>query len=442
MNRKILFNLSIKDVLVAIGPVGFAVILGLIFIYRNLDPAPPNQLTIVTGDDQTDLDEFAKEYQELLKEDGVTLHIKTSAGPIDNLKLLEDAKSNVSVAFVPDGLGSTDKQPDIVSLGSLYYEPLWVFYRGNTTLNHLSQLEGKKIAVGRLGRGTQVLADRLLRLSGVDMAQTKLLNISAKESGAALKKGQVDAAILLLDPQSSEVHELITDPDLHLMNILQAEAIARRDASFHHLVLPRGSLDLSQDLPQQDVNLISSTSTLLVRDDLHPALAFLLLKAAQQVHSGPGILEKRGEFPTNKDNQFSLSEDAIQFYKSGGPFWQRYLPYWLAAWLDRFVLLVIPVLAVLIPLGKMVPQIYDWRIRSRIHQRYGELKFLETQIKVVTTPEEYRSFENQLDLIEDRVSKMKVPKKFTEYIYSLRGHIQFVRDRLSRTSPKNLSDNT
>jgi TRAP transporter TAXI family solute receptor len=436
MNKKIFFNRSIKDLLVAIGPVGFLVILLLVFAYRHLDPAPPDHFTIATGDDQSDILEFAKEYRDYLKRDGVRLDIRSSAGPLENLKLLEDDKADVDAAFVQDGLGSVNDQPDIVSLGSLYYEPLWVFYRGKSVLNHLSQLEGKRIAVGRAGHGTRVIADRLLRLSGVDMEKTKLVHIDSADSAAALKKGDVDAAILMLAPENPLVRELEMDSDLRLMNILQAEAISRRDASYHHLVLPRGSLDLNSDRPREDVNLLGSTATLLVRDDLHPALAFLLLKAAAQVHGAPGIFEKRGEFPANKDDQFPLSDDALQYYKSGGPFWQRYLPYWLAAWFDRFVLLVIPVLAFVVPLIRSVPKIYEWRVRTRIYQRYGELKFVETQIGHRLTPEEHEKFESRLDEIEERVNKMRVPRKFTEYVYSLRGHIQFVRDRLAKKAPR------
>jgi TRAP-type uncharacterized transport system substrate-binding protein len=432
MNKKIFMNFSIKDLIVAIGPVGFLAILILIFAYRHLDPAPPSHLSISTDGDQSDFMEFAKKYQEILKADGVTLEVRASGGPLDNLRRLQDENSGISAAFVQDGLGSTTEQPDVSSLGSIYYEPLWVFYRGKMVLNHLSQLEGKKIAIGKIGRGTHVIASRLLGLSGVDFKRTKIIDSDSVASAAALKKGEIDAAILMLSPDSPVVHELAMDPDIHLMDVLQAEGVTRLDASFHHLLLPRGALDLKNDIPSTEVNLLASTATLLVRDDLHPALAYLLLKAASQVHSGPGIFEKRGEFPTNKDDQFPLSEDAIQFYKSGGPFWQRYLPYWLAAWLDRFVLLVIPVLAVVLPLVRAIPRIYHWRIRSRIYQRYGELKFLETQVKPTLTDAEYMDFYRKLEAIEDRVNNMKVPPNFTEYVYSLRGHIQFVRERLAK----------
>jgi TRAP transporter TAXI family solute receptor len=434
MNRKIFKSLSVRDFLFAVLPT-LVIAVGLMVLgYKYIEPAPPNHLTISTGDDQGDLTEYAKAYQRALKNDGVRLDIVSSEGPLENLRRLEDDKSEVSVAFVPDGLGSIDEEPDIVSLGSLYYEPIWIFYRGKKKLSYLSELEGKRIAVGRHGRGTQVIATRLLKLTGVDLKKTELVNVDAVTSAADLREGKVDAAIFLLPASSPIIKDLAADKDVKLMNVEQAEAISRLDPSFHHVILPDGGIDLFKDLPSDDLNLVASTATLLIRDDLHPALSYLLLKAAAHVHSDPGLFEKHGEFPANKDAQFPLSDDAVQFYKSGGPFWQRYLPYWLAAWFDRFILIVIPVFATVYPLVRTVPKVYHWRIRRRIYQRYGELKYLETQSENAPTDDQRTKFLRQLDSIEARVNAMRVPIQFTEHLYSLRGHINFVRERLANAT--------
>jgi TRAP-type uncharacterized transport system substrate-binding protein len=433
MNRKVWKNYSIKDLLIALVPLALALIFSAAFIAHFVDPAPPNHLAISTGEDQGDLQEYAKAYQDILQQNGVRLDIKASSGPTENLHRLTDDASGISVAIVPDGMGSSDQQQNVVSLGSLYYDPVWFFYRGTgRQLTHISQLEGRRIAVGRQGNGTQMIAERLLKLNDVSISNTHLVNLDSRKSFAALKSGAVDAAVFLLQPDDPLLRELAADKDLRLMDMEQAEAISRKDPAFHHLVLPRGSIDLNADLPSSDVNLVSPTATLLVRDDLHPALAYLLLKAASEVHSSPGIFEKRGEFPTNKDDAFPLSDDAKQFYKSGGSIWQRVLPYWLAAWFDRFMLLVIPVLAFLIPMLRLIPKTYNWRLRVRIYQRYGELKHLETQIVPGLAPEAREELLRQIDYIDARVDQMKMPKNFAEYIYSLKGHMQFVRDRLLR----------
>jgi TRAP-type uncharacterized transport system substrate-binding protein len=416
-------NLPSKKILTFGLPLVLLIIIVIIFSIRSLDPAPPNHLTIAIGEDQSEVQAVIKRYQRLLKAEGVTLHVKLTTGPIENLRLLEDDASGVSVAFVPDGLGSVDTQPDVESLGSLYYEPLWVFYRSKNQYNYFSQLIGEKIAVGKPGRGT---------LSGLDPNEAQLINMNSADSALALKKGAIDAAFFMLPADSSIIHDLALQKDLKMMDVSQAEAISRRDAAFRHLVLPRGALDLESDIPNKELNLVSSTTTLLVRDDLHPALSFLLLKAATTIHNASGILEKHGEFPTAKDDTFTLSKDAIQFYKTGAPFWQRYLPYWLAAWFDRFIFLVIPILAFVLPLFRAIPKIYNWRLRTKIYQRYGELKFIETEIKADATKEEQESYLQQISMIEERVNKMKMPQNFSEYLYSLKGHIQFVRDRIEK----------
>jgi TRAP transporter TAXI family solute receptor len=414
-------------------PVLIILFITLILIIRHFNPAPPNHMVLATGDDQSDVQIFAKRYKEILKMDGVNLEIRPTKGPIENLKLLDDETSDVSAAFVPDGLGSEDQQPGILSLGSLYYEPIWIFYRSSHTFSHFSDLMKKKISVGKVGRANQVLTNRLLRMSGVDPQDAVLINMGSVESAEALKQGKIDVAILMLPPESAIIDDLSKQKDIKLMNFSQAEAISRKDPAFHHLILPRGAIDLELDIPKEDIHLLASTSTLLIKDDLHPSLVYLLLKAATEIHGASGIFEKRGEFPTSKDDAFSLSKDAIGFYKNGTPFWQRYLPYWLASWFDRFILLIIPILAFALPLIRIIPKVYHWRLRSKIYQRYGELLVLETQLKSNATQSEYDNFLVQLNLIESRVVSMNMPKNYSDYIYSLKGHIQFVRDRIEKT---------
>jgi hypothetical protein len=333
---------------------------------------------------------------------------------------------------VQDGIGSAEEAPDVSSLGSLYYEPIWIFYRGPSSLTRFSQFAGKKIAIGRDGTGTQILARRLLSASGVTEKNAKFQAIESREAADELKRGTIDAALFVRTPDDPLVVELIGDKDLRLMSIDQAEAIARKTPFLHHLVLPHGAIDLGRNLPEKDIDLVSPTATLVVKDSVHSALIYLLLKAATQVHSEPGLLEKKGEFPIDKDYEFPLADEAKHFYKSGVPFWQRYLPFWLATLVDRFIILVIPALALALPLLRSVPRFLEWRVKNKIYRRYGELKFLETQIKSGATAEIYREQLNRLEAIEERVHQMKIPLNHSEHIYSLRSHIDFVRQRLQR----------
>lgn len=442
MKNKSYFRKSPKDMLISAAPTLF--LLGVALLaYRFTQPATPKRIVISTGNDEGDYTAYAKRYKDIIKEDGVELVIRPSSGAQENLQKLADDDSDVEVAFVQDGLGSPDKQPNLVSLGSLYYEPIWIFYRGNKNFTRLSQFVGKKIAVGENGGGTQILSEGMLKNSGVDSKRATFLNIGGEEAVAALKTGQVDAIFLIATADDAIIDKLIEDPSIHIMNLDQAQAITRQFPYLHHLVLPHGAIDLARNFPEQDINLVAPTATLLAKDTLDPALMDLLLKAATEVHSAPDTLENKDEFPMDKDYQFPIAKEAKRFYKSGERFWQRYLPFWLATLVDRFILLVIPLMALMLPTLRLIPRLYDWRIRTRIHQRYGELKLLEMQIKPDDSQTKLHEFLGKLDAIDERVNRLKVPLKYSEYIYSLRGHIDLVRSRLSRrtesSSPKDLA---
>ena len=420
------------DFLIASAPILILAMVAIFVIYKYIDPAPPKHIVISTGDGEGDYQTYAKLYKDIIKEDGVELEIRPSKGAWENLRRLQDSSSDVDAGFVEDGLGTTEAQPDVSSLGSLYYEPIWIFYRGKAEIKTFSQFLGKKISIGEKGGGTHTIAKRILKAGGVDETNTKFVDSDPPAEAAALRRGDIDVAVFMATPDDPLVVSLVKEKAIHLMSVEHAEAISRQFPYLHHLVLPRGVIDLKDDLPARDVDLISPTATLLVKDSLHSALMYLLLKAASQVHSDPGILEKKNEFPIDKDYIFPLTDEAKAFYKSGTPFWQRFLPFWLATIVQRFIVLVIPLLALIIPIVKLIPRILDWRLKSRFYQRYGELKYLEDQINDKLSHETYEEYVHKLDGIEDRVNRMKVPLDFSDQIYGLREHIHFVRERLDR----------
>ena len=376
-------------------------------------------------------------YQDTFHDEGVKLEIRKSSGAEENYQLLKNPKSDIDVGFVQDGLGSPEEAPDLVSLGSLYYEPLWIFYRssldrGKTPLSRFSNLQGKRIAIGIPTGGTRILSQQVLKANGITEKEASLVEIGGKDASAALKSGKVDAAIFLVTADDLIVRDLLRDNTIRLMSLDQAEAITRQIPFLHHLVLPHGAINLSKNIPDRDVDLVAATATLLVKDSVHPSLIYLLLKAASLVHSDPGIFEKKNEFPIDKDDQFPLSDEAKNFYKSGEPFWQKHLPFWLATLMDRFLLIFIPLIAVAFPVIRLIPKLYQWRIRSTIYKRYGELKFLETLISYNQDKSRTPFHLQELDKIEERVKEMKVPIGFAEHLYSLRGHIDYVRAQLNR----------
>jgi hypothetical protein len=358
--------------------------------------------------------------------------IRPSAGSVDNLKRLMDGNSGVTVGFVQGGIANSGDDDELMSLAGLYHEPLWVFYRGEHTIDQIAQLRGRRIAIGPEGSGTRPLALRVLALAGIDAKNTRLLDLGAGDAGDALAKGGIDAAMLVADTDSPIVSRLLHDRRLKLMSFAQAEAITRHLHYLSHVVLPEGGIDFAANLPARDVHLVAPTANLVVRDDIHPALISLLMGAATEIHGGAGLLRKAGEFPSEKGVDLAMSVDAERYLKSGPPFLQRHLPFWLAVFIDRMVVMLVPILAILIPLVRFTPTIYAWRIKSRIYRWYGKLKVLEVDMESAKTAAEARALQERLESIAQSVSRIPTPLAFSEYLYNLRSHVELVRARLDR----------
>jgi hypothetical protein len=259
-----------------------------------------------------------------------------------------------------------------------------------------------------------------------------LLDLGAGDAADALAKGEIDAAMLVADTDSPTVSQLLHDRHVKLMSFAQAEAITRRLHYLSHVVLPEGGIDFAANLPARDVHLVAPTANLVVRDDIHPALISLLMGAATEIHGSAGLLRKAGEFPSDKGVDLAMSVDAERYLKSGPPFLQRHLPFWLAVFIDRMVVMLVPVLAILIPLIRFTPTIYAWRIKSRIYRWYGKLKVLEIDMESAKTAVEARALQERLEAIEQSVSRIPTPLAFSEYLYNLRSHIELVRARLDK----------
>ena len=402
-----------------------------------IKPAPPDQLVVSTGGEGGAYQRFAASYKDVLARYGITLVEKPSAGSIENLERLRNPGLEVDAAFIQGGTASRKEEDELVSLGDFYHEPLWIFYREAAVQggDRLLDLKGKRVAIGGAGSGTRHLAMELLAANGVDASNTQLIEAGGLGLLGRLRKNEVDAIFAVGPTQSALVWSLLYTPGVRLMNLTHAEAYTRLFPHLARLVLPRGAIDLARDFPPHDIQMVSPMATLLVREDTHPALIGLLMQAASEVHGEPGVFQKPREFPRVGHNEFPLSSEAERYYKSGKPFLQRYLPFWAATLIDRMVVMLVPLLAVLLPLFKFAPQIYGWRVRSRIYRRYGELKFLENEINEDPGRHTRAEWLEKLDLIEKDASNIRTPLTFTDILYTLRGHIDLVRDMILRRTP-------
>ena len=417
---------------VALSAIIFTALVLIIATFWFFNSAPPNTIIITSGDEGSLFQRNAEKYAKILARKGVKLKILPSEGSLENLERLADPKFHVDVGFVQAGVAKGQNIDNLVSLGSISYEPLYLFCRADKPFHLLSQFSSKRLAIGEEGTGTNVLALELLALNGIKPGgATTLLEIDDEEAEKALLEGKIDGAFMMGDSASSKtMRDLLRQPGITAFNFSQADAYTRRINYLNKLVLLEGSIDFGKNVPGHNINLLSPTVELIARTDLHPALSDLLLEAATEVHSRAGRYQRQGEFPSPLEHEYRISSDAQRFYKSGKSFLYRYLPFWMASFLNRILVVIVPMILVLIPGLKSIPVIYRWRIRLRILRWYRALLVLESDLSLNVTSEKREELLNRIDQIEQTVNNMKVPASFADQFYSLRSHIAIVRARL------------
>ena len=420
-----------RELLMTLGPAALLIIVAVLLAMRFMPPPPPKEVSITTGAQAGGYHGFGERYAKVLARHGVKLNVVPSAGSIENLERLNSPTSPISVGLLQGGIGNNQLAPDLLSVGRVFYEPLWVFYRGPAA-TMLHELEGKRLAVGARGSGTRVLTEELLKASGITAANATLLPLTGQQAADALNKGDVAAVFLALSVQAPLIQELMRSKDVGLMSFSQADALTRLYPYLARVTLPRGVIDIRANIPAQDVTLVAPKAALVVRNSLHPAIIALLAEAAQEVHGKNGLLGPAGEFPTLTDPEFEMDSDALRYYKSGPTFWKRILPFWLANMAERALVFLVPLLTILIPLVKILPVVYRWRFRQRLLRWYTRLKEVEQRVAelprgVVSDPKELHA---ELDDIDDAVSRVPVPIQFAEQFYNMREHLDLVRGRL------------
>ena len=424
-----LFGLSVW-----IAAVTVVIIAGItvVAIYYFIHLAPPRLITVTSGPTNSAFDTFARRYQTILASNGVTLRILTSEGSQQNLQRLGDSAVKVDMAFVQSGIRASATKERIISLGSVSYQPLLIFYRAPTNFTVLAEFQGKQLAVGTAGSGTRILATSLLASNGVTGGNgTTFLDLEASAAAAALKSGGVDAVFLTGDSAPVQViTNLLHHPGIRLFNFVQAEAYARRISYLNKLEFPMGSLDFAGNLPKEDVYLVAPTVELLARESLHPALIDAVLEAAREVHGQSSLLKRKGEFPAPLEQERPISPEALRYYKSGKTFMYQHFPFWVASVVNRMLLVVIPAIVLLIPALRFIPRMLQWRTRLRIYRWYRALLLFENDLNAPMMPQRRKELLQRLEEIEGHVGKMKVPVSFADQYYALRGHINFVRGRL------------
>ena len=409
--------------------------------YTLLQPNPPTRLVLATGVAQGAYSEFGRRYAEQLQRHGITVELRNTQGSAENLALLQQADSGVDVAFVQGGTwqkpaGADDEgDPGLRSLGRMFHEPVWLFYREDSArrlnkapaITRLAQLTGGTLNVGVPGSGVPPLMQALLEANRIAPDAITLQQEGTTPAVVNLLAGKIDALALASAPESLMVQMLLQTPGIRLFDVTQADAYSRRFAYLSPVLLPRGVVDLARDLPKGDVHLVATTASLVARENLHPALAQLLVQAARQVHGDAGWFQRKGDFPNAADGEWPIAPEAQRFYSSGPPWLQRYLPFWLANLADRMWLALLAIVAVLIPLARVLPPLYEFRIRRRVFRWYAQLRTVEDGLGQRPAADLLASLAD----IESHLARTTVPLSYADELYALRSHIDMVRQRVT-----------
>lgn len=390
------------------------------------NPAPPSTLRMAVGKGGGVNGDLARQYQTILARDGIRLELVKTDGSIDTLQQLADVRRKVDVGYVLGGVAHGSDMPGLVTLGSLYYDPIWIFYRARLGADlSLDALRGRRVAIGSPTSGAYINSIRILESYDLDDANTRFEMMNGREALRALQAGTLDAAFLTAPPESKLLRDFFADPALRLVSGRDNRALAARFPYLQLLQVPRGTVDLAGHWPADDVEVLATTMTLVAREDVHTALVYRLMSALREVNGKPNLLAGKGVFPSDRAVDFPISPVASRFYRSGEPFLQAYFPYWVASLIDRFLVIVLPVLMVMLPVVRLAPVVFSWTVRLRLSRWYARLLQLEAEIRrgTLTAP---RALE-RLDLIERSVREIRLPMTYTIQIYVLVEHIDFVR---------------
>jgi TRAP-type uncharacterized transport system substrate-binding protein len=395
-----------------------------VFVWESL---PPRTIIMATGAEGGANYELGTRYREALAREGVKLQLQPTTGSLENLRRLSDARSGVSVGFIQGGTTNRKESPELESLGTIFYEPLWLFRRAGE-----QGLQGKRISIGPEGSGGRGLALQILSRTKLDRVVGELSGFAPRVAAEKLIAGEIDAAFIVTGWESPVVQSLLDAKNVEAGSYLYADALIAIYPFLHKLVLPAGVIDLSTIRPPSDVVLLAPKASLAVRADLHPALQYLLLDAAVQIHSQPGIFQKAGQFPAAEPIDLPLSGEAQRFYKSGRPFLHGYLPFWIATLVEKILVVLIPLAALLYPAFRFLPQMYDWMMQLKIRRLYDEIRSIESDMETQGPGFDAKALNARLDQIDDRANHLELPTVYASSLYTLRSHVDLVRTRLAK----------
>jgi TRAP-type uncharacterized transport system substrate-binding protein len=393
-----------------------------------LVPSPPSRITIATGPKGSTFEYFGRRYRARFARVGIDLELRQTVGALENLQLLQDPKSGVQIGFVTGGISDGRQAPELLSTGLIYNVPFWIFYPSSTTLDGLPQLKGKRIAVGPEGSGTRFTAERILSKANVTAKTATLVPLEGNAAIEALDDGKLDAVLIVGGSDAPAVRALLTNPRIRLMDFPTAEAFTRIFPDLVRLVLPKGAIEIDPPNPPNDVTLVGTTAKVLIRDDLHPAVVQLLARTMKEEHSGLGLFQRSGEFPSSFDPEYPMAQVAVDYYKNGPSFLAKYLPFWMTIYAQRLIAFSVAAIAIVFPAFSFAPRLYEWVLHTRLRALYRRLRVVENELHRNLSASQIEALQNELADIDKATST--VPMRNSDLYFMLRYHLNQTRSRL------------
>jgi len=408
---------------------GLAILIAIAITVVKLFLLPPSSIDIAAGPKGSYLYETAQKYKVEFEKAGVQVNIMETGGTLENLEHVNHPDKLIEFGFLEGGAADRKDYPSLESLGSIAYAPIWVFYRSDLgNIYDINELKGKRIAIGGTSQGIHANALDLLNAVGINSSNSKLSNIGREEALKALHSNQIDAMFYSAPAEDPLVKILFNDARLKPLQWPDAEGIARNLREYHVLNLPFGAIDLANSMPAKDMKVLATTITVITKKDTHSALIYLMMGVMDDIHEAPSIMHAENEFPSDKDVDFPLSNDAEDYYKKGGkPFLQRYLPYWAASFLGKLLLILVPLLAIFYPLSQSYPAIQQWYYTHRVNRFYDQLVKIEKRLDDGADREiikyDIQVLRAEIELL---IKLEKIPSMYTNLLYDLRGHVSQV----------------
>lgn len=401
-------------------------VMGLVLIFLQLHP--PKTIRLAAGPSGGAYSQVAERYKEQLARDGIELQIVETAGSVENVSLLEGRE--VDAALVQGGIVVADLS--IEAIGAIFFEPMVFLARSELTIpGNPAFWRNLRINGGRPGSGTAAAFVDFQTAIGLDPTANEIFELGYDDAVSALVADQIDVAVFVAPIDAPYLQRAYGHPDIQFVSLEHSDAIARRLAYATTVTVPTGAVSLLPVIPPVPQSILALEARLAVAPDLHPALVNRLTMAAKTLHASRDIITDPDAFPSIDGTDLPINNAARQLIMEGPSTWHDWLPYWMAAQVNRTLLLLLPILFIVVPMLRALPGIYAYIMGWKVWQHYPDIRAIEDELDESPSREDLERMDAKLVELDDRLSKVRLPAAYRQAAYHARMHVELVRKRIA-----------